>query len=117
MRETFMRALRDADDLGGSAGGRQPRTKAAKAFLIGDEASSRRVGDQISAKAMSASKNWTMTMFELPGVIEDGMPGRNGQRKPGTARGSRTLPHSEGIPYKSPCGEGGMCPASGADGE
>ena len=27
-------------------------------------------------------------MFELPGVIEDGMPGRNGQRKPGTARGS-----------------------------
>ena len=37
---------------------------------------------------MSASKNWTMTMFEFPGVIEDGMPGRNGQRKPGTARGS-----------------------------
>jgi hypothetical protein len=25
---------------------------------------------------------------ELPGVIEDGMPGRNVQRKPGTARGS-----------------------------
>jgi hypothetical protein len=25
---------------------------------------------------------------ELPGVAEDGMPGRNGQRKPGTARGS-----------------------------
>src|SRR5215470_797946 len=25
---------------------------------------------------------------ELPGVGEDGMPGRNGQRKPGTARGS-----------------------------
>jgi hypothetical protein len=24
---------------------------------------------------------------ELPGVIEDGMPGRNGQGKPGTARG------------------------------
>ena len=37
---------------------------------------------------MSASKNWTITMFELPGVIKDGMPGRNGQRKPGTARGS-----------------------------
>jgi hypothetical protein len=37
---------------------------------------------------MSASKNWTMTMFELPGVIEDGMPGRSGQQKPGTARGS-----------------------------
>ena len=26
--------------------------------------------------------------IELPGVGEDGMPGRNGQRKPGTARGS-----------------------------
>ena len=25
---------------------------------------------------------------ELPGVIEDGMPGRNEQRKPGTTRGS-----------------------------
>ena len=29
-----------------------------------------------------------MTMSELPGVIEDGMSGENGQRKPGTARGS-----------------------------
>src|SRR5262249_24889441 len=37
---------------------------------------------------MSASENWTMTMIELPGVIESGMPGRNGQRKPGTTRGS-----------------------------
>src|SRR5262249_54853564 len=37
---------------------------------------------------MSASENWTMTMIELPGVIEGGMPGRNGQRKPGTTRGS-----------------------------
>ena len=43
---------------------------------------------QISAKAMSASENWTITMIELPGVIESGMPGRNGQRKPGTTRGS-----------------------------
>jgi hypothetical protein len=34
---------------------------------------------------MSASENWTITMIELPGVIESGMPGRNGQRKPGTA--------------------------------
>jgi hypothetical protein len=25
---------------------------------------------------------------ELPGVVEDGMSGRNGQRKPGTTRGS-----------------------------
>src|SRR5215472_13951895 len=37
---------------------------------------------------MSASENWTMTMIELPGVIESGMLGRNGQRKPGTTRGS-----------------------------
>ena len=29
-----------------------------------------------------------MTMIELPGVIESGMPGRNGQQKPGTTRGS-----------------------------
>lgn len=43
---------------------------------------------QISAKATSASKFWTETMFELPGVKEDGMSGRNAQRKPGTTRGS-----------------------------
>ena len=41
-----------------------------------------------AAKAMSASENWTITMIELPGVIEGGMPGKNGQRKPGTTRGS-----------------------------
>jgi hypothetical protein len=29
-----------------------------------------------------------MTMLELPGVVEDGMSGRNSQRKPGTTRGS-----------------------------
>jgi hypothetical protein len=28
-----------------------------------------------------------MAMTELPGVIEGGMPGKNGQRKPGTTRG------------------------------
>jgi RNA-directed DNA polymerase len=43
---------------------------------------------QISAKATSASTLWTETMTELPGVKEDGMSGRNGQRKPGTTRGS-----------------------------
>src|SRR6516165_8890966 len=37
---------------------------------------------------MSASKFWTEAMIELPGVREDGMLGRNGQRKPGTTRGS-----------------------------
>src|ERR1700680_2675420 len=29
-----------------------------------------------------------LSMIGLPGVVEDGMPGRNAQRKPGTARGS-----------------------------
>src|SRR5260370_27986456 len=37
---------------------------------------------------MSTSVFWIETMIELPEVIEDGMPGRNEQRKPGTARGS-----------------------------
>src|SRR6516225_2875272 len=37
---------------------------------------------------MSASENWTITMIELPGVIEGGMPGKNGERKPGTTHGS-----------------------------
>ena len=43
---------------------------------------------QISAKATSASKFWIETMIELPGVKEDGMSGRNVQRKLGTTRGS-----------------------------
>ena len=37
---------------------------------------------------MSTSVFWTDTTIELPEVIEDGMSGRNEQRKPGTARGS-----------------------------
>jgi hypothetical protein len=37
---------------------------------------------------MSTSVFWIETMIELPEVIEDGMSGRNEQRKPGTARGS-----------------------------
>jgi len=40
------------------------------------------------AKATSTSLLWNLSTIELPGVGEDGMPGRNGQRKPGTARGS-----------------------------
>ncbi len=50
---------------------------------------------------MSASKNWTMTMFELLGVIEDGMPGRNGQRKPGRPRltGQPSSRTGENPPY------------------
>ena len=41
-----------------------------------------------SAKAMSTSMFWNMIDVELPGVGEDGMPGRNVQRKLGTTRGS-----------------------------
>src|SRR5262249_7002500 len=37
---------------------------------------------------MSTSVFWTETTMELPEVIEDGMSGRNEQRKPGTAHGS-----------------------------
>jgi hypothetical protein len=37
---------------------------------------------------MSTSVFWTETTIELPEVIEDGMSGRNEQRKPGTAHGS-----------------------------
>jgi hypothetical protein len=39
-------------------------------------------------RPMPASKNWTITMHGLPGVIEGGMSGWNEQRKPGTTRGS-----------------------------
>jgi hypothetical protein len=39
-------------------------------------------------RPMSTLLLWNLSTFELPGVIEDGMSGRNGQRKPGTARGS-----------------------------
>ena len=41
-----------------------------------------------SAKAMSASKFWNNIGVGVPGVGEDGMPGRNVQRKLGTTRGS-----------------------------
>ena len=49
-------------------------------------------------------------MIELPGVIESGMPRRNGQRKPGTTRGSprrsrtakalriRAMPRNRSVP-------------------
>ena len=37
---------------------------------------------------MSTSVFWIETVIELPEVREDGMSGRNEQRKPGTARGS-----------------------------
>ncbi len=39
-------------------------------------------------RPVSTSQDWTHAMVELPGVVEDGMSGRNGQRKLGTTRGS-----------------------------
>jgi len=41
----------------------------------------------ILAKAKSTWLLWNLSMFELPGVVGDGMPGRNEQRKLGTTRG------------------------------
>jgi len=38
-------------------------------------------------RPMSTSLLWNLSTFELPGVLGDGMSGRNGQRKTGTARG------------------------------
>src|ERR1700747_3931038 len=43
---------------------------------------------------MSTSVFWTETMIELPEVREDGMSGRNEQRKPGTTRGSPRRPRT-----------------------
>jgi hypothetical protein len=44
----------------------------------------------IRRRPTSTSLRWNLSMFELPGVVGDGMPGRNGQRKTGTARGLPT---------------------------
>ena len=53
-------------------------------------------------------------MFELPGVGEDGMSGRNVAAKARNhSRVASALPHSEGIAYKPPCGEIAMCPRVG----
>jgi len=64
---------------------------------------------QISAKAMSASKFWTSDV-ELPGVIESGMPRKNGQRKPGTTRGSpRRSRTAKALRISRSAGEIAMC--------
>src|SRR5215510_748089 len=41
----------------------------------------------LSAKAASTSLLWNLSVSNSPVVVEDGMSERNGQRKPGTARG------------------------------
>jgi len=53
---------------------------------------------------------WAKVSDELPGVVEDGMSGRNGERKHGTTRWQpRPCGHSEGMGYKPLCGEIFMC--------
>ena len=53
-------------------------------------------------------------MIGLPGVVEDGMPGGNVQRKArNRSRVASALPHSEGIAYKPLCGEIAMCLRAG----
>jgi len=65
----------------------------------------------------SASETWTITMTKLPGVIEDGMPGRNGQRKPGTTRGSpRRSRTAKASRISRAMRRSRDAPASGADG-
>ncbi len=39
-------------------------------------------------RPVSSAKNWVQAADELPGVVEDDMPGRSRQRKHGTTRGS-----------------------------
>ena len=62
-------------------------------------------------RPMSTSLLWNLSMFELPGVIEDGMPGRNVQRKPGPARGSPRRSRTAKAFYAG--GEVAMCLRAG----
>ena len=63
----------------------------------------------IRRRPMPASKFWSIDVG-LPGVGEDGMPGRNEQLKLGfDSRVAWVLPYSEGIANKPPCGEIAMC--------
>jgi hypothetical protein len=57
-----------------------------------------------AARARQFYPEWAAIGFGIPGVGEDGMPGRNEQRKPGTTRGSPRRSR-EGIAYKPPSGE------------
>jgi hypothetical protein len=56
---------------------------------------------QITAKANVDTAALELIGVELPGVVEDGMSGRNGQRKPGTARGSPRRSRTAKAPHIS----------------
>ena len=55
-------------------------------------------------------------MIELPGVREDGMLGRNGQRKPGTTRGAPRRSRTAKALRISRHAVKSNAPAGGADG-
>ena len=69
-----------------------------------------------SAKAMSTSLLWNLSMFELPEVVEDGMSGRNGQRKLGTARRSPRRSRTAKASRISRCAVKSRCACERADG-
>jgi|SRR5215471_2526633 len=64
---------------------------------------------QISAKANVDAAALELISVDLPGVIEDGMPGRNGQQKPGTARGSPRRSRTAKAPRISRCAAKSRC--------
>ena len=93
---------------------RTPEASKFKARVKRIAGSRERRAAENSAKANVDIAALELIDVELLGVVEDGMPGRNVQRKPGTARGSpRRSRSSEGIAYKPPCGEIAMCPRVG----
>jgi hypothetical protein len=56
------------------------------------------------------------SMLKSPGSVEDGMPGRKGQRKPGTTRGSPRRSRTAKASRISAMRRNRDVPASGADG-
>ena len=64
---------------------------------------------QTLAKAVSKSDYWTYPILELPGVIEGGMSGRNGQRKLGTTRGQPRRSRTAMTPRISRCSAKSRC--------
>ena len=65
---------------------RSRRGRSSSSGSLGGIASGR--SSRRSRRSCDGSLLWNLSMSELPGVREDGMPGRNVQRTPGTARGS-----------------------------
>jgi hypothetical protein len=60
-------------------------------------------------RPVSKSDYWTYPILELPGVIEGGMSGRNGQRKLGTTRGQPRCSRTAMTPRISRCSAKSRC--------